>query len=251
MGYFLTSQPENAVPGKSRAMPKTHTPGSRLEKRGHRFYNPGLGRWASRDPVAELAANTVNAFVYRVANQEGIPLSTSNDRLYELMSKLSEGDDRSVNLNLYLYCFNNAVVFSDFIGLAVVGTIECKGGKFVSKLMLPPGVPAGVSKCSKKHEESHASDWEKAYPGWCKDKPDGTPPPTGGIGYNRLLVQSECAAYSTGSRCLRDEDDCKLSPAEKENTKRNRELWAKLAGCYCNEANKLFPNPHACDYLKP
>jgi RHS repeat-associated protein len=53
MGYFLTSQPENAVPGKSWVPPKTHTPGSRLEKRGHRYYFPGVGRWQSRDPIKE------------------------------------------------------------------------------------------------------------------------------------------------------------------------------------------------------
>jgi len=56
MGYFLTTQPENAVPPKSRAMPKTHTPGSRLEKRGHRYYQPETARWVNRDPIGMLGS---------------------------------------------------------------------------------------------------------------------------------------------------------------------------------------------------
>lgn len=53
MGFYYTTSPENAVPGKSWVPPKTHTPGSRLEKRGYRYYNPGMGRWTSRDPIGE------------------------------------------------------------------------------------------------------------------------------------------------------------------------------------------------------
>jgi hypothetical protein len=44
MGYFLTTSPENVVPGKFLVPPQTHTPGSRLEKRGYRFYVPESGR---------------------------------------------------------------------------------------------------------------------------------------------------------------------------------------------------------------
>jgi RHS repeat-associated protein len=58
MPYTFTSETQNAVPGKSVAGPKTHTPGSRVKNLGHRFYMPGLGRWESRDPArgADLAA---------------------------------------------------------------------------------------------------------------------------------------------------------------------------------------------------
>ena len=63
MGYFLTTSPENAVPPKSWATPKTHTPGSPVKERGHRYYVPELGRWCSRDPVGEKAGLNVNCFV--------------------------------------------------------------------------------------------------------------------------------------------------------------------------------------------
>ena len=53
MGFYYTTSPENAVPGKSWVPPKTHTPGSRLEKRGARFYSATLSRWMSRDPIGE------------------------------------------------------------------------------------------------------------------------------------------------------------------------------------------------------
>jgi len=58
MGYFLTSKPENAVPGKSRAMPKTHTPGSRLEKRGLGFdFNKTGGAATTMRAVADKCRN--------------------------------------------------------------------------------------------------------------------------------------------------------------------------------------------------
>jgi hypothetical protein len=55
MGYFLTTEPENAVPEKSFASPKTHTPLSRLQERGHRYHSPQLGRWINRDPIGDIA----------------------------------------------------------------------------------------------------------------------------------------------------------------------------------------------------
>jgi len=53
MGYYYTAEPENAVPPKSCASPKTHTPGSPVKERGHRYYMPEVGRWLSRDPMEE------------------------------------------------------------------------------------------------------------------------------------------------------------------------------------------------------
>jgi RHS repeat-associated protein len=53
MAYFLTSSSEAAVPAESLTTPKTHTPLSRLQKRGQRYYSPSLGRWLSRDPIEE------------------------------------------------------------------------------------------------------------------------------------------------------------------------------------------------------
>ena len=53
MGYYYTTSPENAVPGKSCATPKTHTPDPPVKERGHRFYQPETGRWLSRDPLSE------------------------------------------------------------------------------------------------------------------------------------------------------------------------------------------------------
>ena len=53
MGYYYTTDTENAVPPNSWAMPKTHVPGSPVKERGHRYYMPEAGRWASRDPLWE------------------------------------------------------------------------------------------------------------------------------------------------------------------------------------------------------
>ena len=53
MGYFLTTEPENAVPPNSCASPKTHVPDPRVSERGLRYLNTELGRWTSRDPAGE------------------------------------------------------------------------------------------------------------------------------------------------------------------------------------------------------
>lgn len=63
MGYYCTIEVENAVPEKSWASPKTHTPGSPVKERGLRFYSPEIGRWASRDPVEERGGINLNCFV--------------------------------------------------------------------------------------------------------------------------------------------------------------------------------------------
>jgi len=57
MGYYLTTEPEAAVPPKSWATPKTHVPGSRVKERGLRFYMPEIGRWLSRDPIKSGVRN--------------------------------------------------------------------------------------------------------------------------------------------------------------------------------------------------
>ena len=53
MGYYYKAEPENAVPAKSWATPKTHVPGSPVKERGLRFLMPEIGRWASKDPLEE------------------------------------------------------------------------------------------------------------------------------------------------------------------------------------------------------
>ena len=63
MGYYYKAEPENAVPAKSWATPKTHVPGSPVKERGHRYFNPEVGRWASRDPIGENGGLNLLAFV--------------------------------------------------------------------------------------------------------------------------------------------------------------------------------------------
>jgi len=63
MGYYYTAEPENAVPAKFWATPKTHVPGSPVKERGHRYLMPETGRWLNRDPIGEdggLAIYVIN-----------------------------------------------------------------------------------------------------------------------------------------------------------------------------------------------
>jgi len=48
MGYYYTAEPENAVPAKFWATPKTHVPGSPVKERGYRYLMPEISRWVSR-----------------------------------------------------------------------------------------------------------------------------------------------------------------------------------------------------------
>ena len=51
MGYFvITAELEESGHPSAFVLPKSHTPGPQLQQRGHRYYNPELGRWISRDP---------------------------------------------------------------------------------------------------------------------------------------------------------------------------------------------------------
>ncbi len=63
MGYYYTAEPENAVPAKFWATPKTHVPGSPVKERGYRFYMPENGRWTTRDPIEEGGGKNLYSFV--------------------------------------------------------------------------------------------------------------------------------------------------------------------------------------------
>jgi RHS repeat-associated protein len=66
MGYHLT---ESAIQGEKRTSaifpdtPKTHTPDSRLQGLGLRFYSASLARWISRDPIRQDGSENIYAFV--------------------------------------------------------------------------------------------------------------------------------------------------------------------------------------------
>ena len=68
MGYYSTSESEATVLGAFLATPKTHTPFSRVKERGQRFYNPGLGRWLSRDPIGKSRPLDLYVFVSNAAS---------------------------------------------------------------------------------------------------------------------------------------------------------------------------------------
>jgi RHS repeat-associated protein len=57
MGYHATASFPSPF-----ATPKTHTPFSRLQERGHRYYSPSLGRWLSRDPIEEQGGQNLYAY---------------------------------------------------------------------------------------------------------------------------------------------------------------------------------------------
>jgi len=76
MSYYYTTEPGNAVPGKSCANPKTHVPGSSVKERGHRYYSSEIGRWLSRDSEEEGGALFIEAV-------DRTPFGVDEDAVFE------------------------------------------------------------------------------------------------------------------------------------------------------------------------
>jgi RHS repeat-associated protein len=65
MGYFTNDslQSQKRTSAIFPDTPKTHTPGSRLQGLGLRYYSPMLGSWLSRDPIGENVGECLYGFV--------------------------------------------------------------------------------------------------------------------------------------------------------------------------------------------
>jgi hypothetical protein len=50
---------DDPATAKSLVAPKTHTPGSRLQERGLRYYSPEIVGWESRDPTEQGVAGGI------------------------------------------------------------------------------------------------------------------------------------------------------------------------------------------------
>ena len=61
--------------------------------------------------------------------------------------------------------------------------------------------------CIKDHEQSHINDYERDYPGACKNKPAGSKPRAP----SEWVRQSECKAYAGEEQCEKDlQKKCRL-----------------------------------------
>ena len=102
----------NRTPGNNFAPSETHTPGSRLQQRGARYYSPELGRWLSRDPIGEAGFSlTTRRFKKAPGSRanEDRPVSRAGDRPKD-----------EVNLGsplLYVFVVNSPVNLIDPFGL--------------------------------------------------------------------------------------------------------------------------------------
>jgi len=143
MGYYYTTEHETAVPGKSSASPKTHTPGSPVKERGHRYYMPESGRWASRDPLVEIGSIVARQYVQNLLQRRELlvdqqrqvlkKIADSRDAMEPrrvllaqwmgLMEKIRELDEQrkrpieSVMPNTYLSFDGNPISSYDSVGL--------------------------------------------------------------------------------------------------------------------------------------
>jgi hypothetical protein len=103
MGYHFTTS--LARPSAcSHVSPKTHTPLSRLQERGLRYYNPELSIWTSRDPLEEHAFIDILA----LAKTRRLFTGASPTLLF--------GAVRVIVGSSYAFCANNSVDRFDILG---------------------------------------------------------------------------------------------------------------------------------------
>jgi RHS repeat-associated protein len=122
MGYYYTTSPENAVPGKSWGMPKMHVPASPVKERGHRYYQSEIGRWLSRDPIGEKGFRVRGLMRWRPSRV------------------LSQSP------NIYSFCGNAAIDQYDLLGL--MSQSECEWTAMTTPIdITPPGWEPGECSC--------------------------------------------------------------------------------------------------------
>jgi hypothetical protein len=143
MGYHLT---ESAIQGHPASLfelrrarkrtsaifpdtPKTHTPGSRLQGLGLRFYSASLGRWLSRDPVWEEAFR-----------------ATASRDIRGLMKRVPKWDRHGD----YLLLWNNPIDKDDLLGLEMQPNgCECHEIPVLQRYCYDEGVSCGIGgQCS-------------------------------------------------------------------------------------------------------
>lgn len=215
MGYFLTSEAENAVPGKSAVAPKTHTPLPQLEKRGHRYYNPGLGRWVSRDPVGEMGFNLLANNSPKTILDKDSPLQKAASSRHGVPEQSvyvflqNAPTDRIDPVGLRDTDCNNVCAMVIRLGLYMEGwggVVICYRGTLcpcVNYPAYPPGTDPGIFECIKLHEETHIKhdefscgtcDWYHAAGSPGKDP--------AGDECRAYVAQLECLISQKLKRCL-------------------------------------------------
>ena len=136
MAFFLVRSETDGrkrIPGVFPASRKTLTPGSRLEERGQRFYNPNLGRWLSRDPIGE------EVFFRQRYQEEEDPAARTRLRRFAL------------NTPAYRVFENASTTFVDpdgafSIPIAIgVGNLVIGGWYFYDEMLAPYSDDAGVA----------------------------------------------------------------------------------------------------------
>jgi len=139
MGYYYTTSPEKAVPGKSDATPKTHTPGSPVKERGARYYMLESGRWASRDPLISEPFSCVSQSQRYASKAEAEEQIQESDQVLENATLLS-----------YTFCDNDVLDHVDAVGL-LIDWFDDWGGdtpkEFWKIVADPDGYTACYAKC--------------------------------------------------------------------------------------------------------
>ena len=248
MGYSLTTSLARPS-ARSHASPKTHVPGSRLQERGHRYYNPEMGRWIGRTAPAFSTANNASSFAW-------------NDPLGQVADDTAE-----VVLEL------NAVALLED-GVNGGGEWKCfeDDGENPSRDSDAKPLPKDkrvvnnnrtcTAPCTKAHEAQHEEDMgsccEKAQAAWEKAKQANDKTEMGKIKAKWRLyrrgnsIPSECRAWGVSKKCGRDlwRDKCNCPDASTMSKKEFSccvDVGVYFVGAssaetdFCNKSKKVPP----------
>jgi RHS repeat-associated protein len=131
MGFHLITDGERALSAVSFATPKTHTPDSRLQERGQRYYSPSLGRWLSRDPIKERGGINLYAFV------RNSPVNSFDPRG---LTDFSKAEARFTTHPAFFLKLT-AVKGEDCALVNFIQLLKYRTGQSTKNLQLDPGTP--------------------------------------------------------------------------------------------------------------
>ena len=156
MGFYATDEYRTLArtPEPDVFLNPLRGPKRRVES-GHRFYDPGLGRWIDRDPITELLKHNDNEIMKlflihigildqdvlssRIAGQDILDglsyrsIVLNNETLSSLLEGYIEDlkvlTHRKIDIDVYLFTKNGPICRTDYLGLADVKIVKIPGTK--------------------------------------------------------------------------------------------------------------------------
>jgi hypothetical protein len=199
------------------------------------YYHPQMGRFMSQDPISTGPQVIFTSKGPRIIGVNSPIVPNPNSAPY---LQYIDG------MNLYQFTKSNPIMLVDPTGgcsgspvpLPIPdyqNSIKCEGGELVTQIGSPTNVPA-INQCIEEHEQQHVEDWIDFYGEDLCEGIEDRHLPVGGKGYDDMLKQSECDAYTKSHSCLQEalkNASCGSDKSEIEDEITHNE---EMIDYYCN-----------------